>query len=115
MFTSLFRDNPLNLTIQAIPTEVVKLPKFSVSYMRPYLFKDGKKYYLPESILEGGEHEDANMGTLLYQNEIMLADFTIGSTTVDGAKKGFHLLENLPDGTIASVNVGDSIKSYRSN
>ena len=83
--------------------------------MRPYLFKDGKKYYLPESILEGGENEGSNMGTLLFQDEIMLADFAINGTTVDGAKKGFHLLENLPDGTVASVNVGDSIKSYRSN
>ena len=77
--------------------------------MRPYLFKDGKKYYLPESILEGGENEGSNMGTLLYDGDIMLADFQIDSVTVQGAKKGFKLLENLPDGTVASVNVGDSI------
>lgn len=94
----------------AIITEVVKLPKFTVSYMLPYIFKDGEKYYLPESILIGGDAEKWNMGTVLYQGEICLADFTIGDdSNVQGAKKGFNLLEHLPDGTVASTSVGDSI------
>lgn len=93
----------------AFPTEVVKLPKFSVSYMKPYLIRDGKKFYLPEAMLEGGEAYEYNMGTRLYGDDISLADFTIGSDTVDGARKGFNLLENLPDGTVASKAIGDSI------
>lgn len=93
----------------AFPTEVVKLPKFSVSYMRPYLIRDGKKYYLPEAMLEGGEAHKYNMGTRLFEGDIALADFNIGSELVDGARKGFNLLDHLPDGSVASKAVGDSI------
>ena len=98
----------------AMPTEVVKIPKFSVSYMMPYILRDGVKHMLPESILPGGSAESANMGIRLYTGWIELADFAQvlhdGSTeNVSGAQNGFNMLDNLPDGTAATAVVGDSI------
>ena len=93
----------------AIPTEAVKLPKFSVGYMLPYVLKNGKKYFLPEAILPGAEGDDLVKGQPLFKGVIELDDFAIGSDTVRGARKGFDLIANLPDGAVASKTLGDSI------
>jgi hypothetical protein len=102
----------------AIPTEVVKLPKFSLSYMLPYIFKFGKRYYLPEDIMSGGAGELLVEGQPVYQDEIYLADFTPTGeqAPVDGAAKGFCMFNSLPNLTgdpnfapIASKARGDSL------
>jgi hypothetical protein len=102
----------------AIPTEVVKLPKFTISYMLPYVFKYGKRYYLPEDIMPGGAGELLVEGQPVYQDEIYLADFTPSGeqAPVDGAAKGFCLFNSLPNLTgdplfapIASKARGDSL------
>ena len=100
----------------AIPTEVVKLPKFTISYMLPYVFKYGKRYYLPEDIMPGGTGELLVEGQPLMQDVILLADNDYGAGLQDGATKGFDLFTNLPNLTgdlafapIASKARGDSI------
>lgn len=86
----------------AIPTEVVKGPKFSLAYMIPYLRANGKKYKLPRGIINNDEvaGTTSDMGQALYKGVIELAKtqtVTIpGSTpTVDGAGRGFNLLGTL--------------------
>jgi hypothetical protein len=93
----------------AIPTEVVKLPAFGLTYMLPYIFKGDKKVYLPEGIMDSGDGSDWVEGQPLYKEWISIADFSIDGSTVNGAGKGFNLLANLPGGTIASTTLGDSI------
>jgi len=93
----------------ALPTEVVKLPKFSISYLLPFLIKDGVKHYLPEAIMAGGTGDALVEGQPLYDGEILIADFDPGAGVVDGAGKGFKLLETLPGGAVASSALGDSV------
>jgi hypothetical protein len=94
----------------AIPTEAVELPKFSLSYTLPYILRNGERHYLPEAMMDDGSASSAVMGQPLWQEDIMLADFDPGTgTAVDGAAKGFKLLETLPEGAVASVSMGDSI------
>jgi len=93
----------------AIPTEVVKLPKFSVSYLLPYIIKNGVRHYLPEAIMDGGSAADLVEGQGLWNDWVFLADHDYGSGVVDGAAKGFALLDTLPGGAVASAAVGDSV------
>jgi hypothetical protein len=93
----------------ALPTEVVKLPKFTLSYLLPYIIKGGTRHYLPEALMPGGSAADLVNGQALFQGWITLADFNPGAGVVDGATKGFKLLDTLPGGAVASAAVGDSI------
>jgi len=93
----------------AIPTEVVKLPKFSVSYLLPYIIKNGVRHYLPEAIMDGGSAEGLVEGQSLWNDWLFLADTDYGAGIVDGATKGFDLLGTLPGAAVASAAVGDSV------
>jgi len=92
-----------------IPTEAVKLPRFSLSYMLPFLLKDGVRHYLPEALMDGGSATSLVEGQPLWRDEIYLADNDYGDGVVDGATKAFSLLETLPAGAVASTGLGDSI------
>lgn len=86
----------------AVPTEVVKAPKFSLSYIIPYLKVNGKKYMLPRGIV-GDEAEDDiatttwKMGQHLWgepgKNQ-KISVVNINSTAKNSARKpgGFDLL-----------------------
>lgn len=92
---------------EAIMTEVVAQPEFTVSFMRPYILgADGAKTYLPEGI--DGDGEDLKLRSL-YTGVIKLADFTPDDVEVTGASGGFDLFATLPTGVAASRDVGDAV------
>jgi hypothetical protein len=68
----------------AIPTEVVKLPRFNVSYIKPFL-KDGAgtKHYLPEALLPGGSGETLVEGVAVWPHIIRIADVSSATDVVD--------------------------------
>jgi hypothetical protein len=68
----------------ALPTEVVKLPKFTLSYLLPYIIKGGTRHYLPEALMPGGSAADLVNGQALFQGWITLADFIPVEGFVDG-------------------------------
>ena len=43
--------------INAIPTEPTEVPKFSISFLHPYVVDaDGNRHYLPEALRDGKQH-----------------------------------------------------------
>jgi len=108
----------------AIPTEVVKAPKFSLSYIIPYLKVNGKKYPLPRGMLDPTNDVDdttAKMGQPLFQGWIAVnaaATTDTGTAPVIGndlpadyvpsARKpgGFDLLFPLVDKSTGKVTSG---------
>lgn len=79
----------------AIPTEVVKAPKFSLSYIIPYLKVNGKKYQLPRGIV--GDDSDATNNTWAMGQHVWNGDISVTKTTgTDSARVpgGFDLLRD---------------------
>ena len=80
----------------AIPTEPVKLPKFSISWQEPYMYDaEGKRYPLPMSV--------RNLDNGVADRDQLFA----GYIKISDALEGFDILKATPGG--ASIAVGDSI------
>lgn len=98
----------------AIPTEVVKAPKFSLSYIIPYLrvFEDGveKEYQLPKALVNGDKvsQDTWGMGLHLYKGWIDIATGTPAYTSTKVAG-GFNLRNVEFDSTGKVVTAGTSI------
>lgn len=79
----------------AIPTEVVKAPKFSLSYIIPYLKVNGKKYQLPRGIVGDDSAATNNtwaMGQHLFAGKISVTDATPTNKKSARRPGGFDLL-----------------------
>jgi hypothetical protein len=82
------------------PTEVVKTPRFTVTFMKPYIVgADGTKRYLPDAISTvGSTGYNLVKGRKLYTGLINIADFNPGGGTVDGLAKGFSFITTVNSG-----------------
>lgn len=86
----------------AIPTEAVKLPKFAISYMTPYILdSNGVKQYLPDALKAG-----APSASTIAERETASVDYAVTAAGGGPAAAPLDILSSISGADIA---IGDSI------
>jgi len=84
----------------AVPTEVVKAPKFTISYMEPYLLDaDGTKHLLPKALREPNNTHAEKVA--LSSAQILMSD----AGAITNGVAGYDLLADVQ----ASIAIGDAV------